>query len=172
MPKSKNKRKKPKLLAHESALLDDEELSDVTHPNASSRWLYAASTDETTLDKARILIYRHMADKEFEHLMTHNQLPDTQPYQTITRSQDGRTYCESYLRSNKFVDTSPTTVVEFNCSKTMIDGFYDIQRKPEDGCLSHGLGHKAGKTLFVFNGALGEGDSTWRIVLVKRGFRG
>lgn len=163
------KRKKFKLLPHEVALLSAGELQDVTHHNASSKWLFAESTDESTLDPGRVLIYRHMGDTEFAHLLTQNQLPDTQPYQTITRSQEGRSYCESYLRTNKFVNTSPTTVVEFNCKKAMIDHFYEIQRKPEEGTLSHGLGDKAGKTLPVFNAALLSGDSTWRVVLIKRG---
>ena len=163
------KRKKPKLRAHETALLAAGELEDVSHHNASSKWLFAESTDENKLKKGRVLVYRHMGDGECSYLLEHNQLPDTQPYQTITRSQEGRRYCESYLRTNKFVNTNPTTVVEFECEKDMIDSFYEIQRKPEEGTLSHGLGSKAGKTLPIFNDGLRRGDTTWRIVLVKRG---
>ena len=161
--KKKMPKTKVKLLPHESALLAAGLLENKTHANATSIWLHAESTDEESLDKGRILCYRHMGDIEFQHLLQTNQLPSTQPYQTLTRGQEGRNYCESYLRTNKFVNTSSTTVVEFHCSKEMIDGFYSIQRKPEDGTLSHGLGDKGGKTLSTFNAALQSGDTTWRM---------
>lgn len=54
----------------------------------------------------------------------------------------------------------------------MTSGFakllFSIQQKAEDGCLSHGLGDKAGKTLEMFNQHMNQGEVTWRIVKVKR----
>mmetsp|Transcript_15473 Transcript_15473/g.17320 ORF Transcript_15473/g.17320 Transcript_15473/m.17320 type:complete len:185 (+) Transcript_15473:66-620(+) len=170
-----------RLLSHEIELLNSGMLKDITHEKASSKWLYAASTSsssgnqrnddsssENDDNSRRVMCYRHMGDLEFETILRTNQLPSTQPYQTLTRREEGRKYCESYLRSNKTVDTHPTTVVEFNCPKDLIDDFYQIQCKIENGTISHGLGNKAGKTLSRFNTAMIEGDITWRIVLVKR----
>jgi hypothetical protein len=62
-----------------------------------------------------------------------------------------REYCESYLLTNKYVDTYPSTVVEFLCPRKLVDSFFATQRKPEDGTLSHGMGNKAGRTLVRFN---------------------
>lgn len=163
----KKKKNKIRLLPHETELLASGGLRNVSHQNASSIWLQADSLSD--VPKSHELCYRHMADVELSSLLTVNQLPDTQPYQTLTRGDlDGRAYSESYLRTNKFVDTNPTTVVEFTCPRNLIDSFYAIQRKPEDGTLSHGLGYKAGRTLARFNQALANGDIQWRIVLVKR----
>jgi len=162
----KKKKSKIRLLPHEEALLGSGDLHNISHENASSIWLRADSL--TDIPENNELCYRHMADVEFSSLLTTNQLPETQPYQTLTRGQEGRAYCESYFRSNKYVDTHPTTVVEFVCPRDLIDSFYAIQRKPEDGTLSHGLGFNAGKTLGEFNQALANGDIQWRIVLVKR----
>ena len=162
MPKAK---RKTKLLPHETELVALGLLADITHDNASSRWLYGPSADRKA---GRSLCYRHMGDTEFQYLLRNKQLPDTQPYQTLTREEEGRRYCESYLRSNKTVDTNPATVVEFNCPEDLIGDFYRIQSKIEEGTLSHGLGNRAGKTLPRFNAALAEGSISWRIVLVKR----
>lgn len=159
---------KVRLLPHETELLAIGALQDVTHANASSKWLHATSS---CLAKCRVLCYRHMGDIEFQHLMETNQLPDTQPYQTLTRHEEGRQYCESYLRSNKIVDTNPTTVVEFDCPNALIDEFYQIQSKIEEGTISHGLGDKAGRTLSRFNAALDDEMISWRIVLIKRAAR-
>jgi hypothetical protein len=59
-------------------------------------------------------------------------------------------------------------VLEFDCPVDLIDEFFRIQSKIEDGTMSHGLGDKAGKTLPRFNAAIADGDVTWRIVPVKR----
>ena len=61
-----------------------------------------------------------------------------------------------------------TTVVEFAAPKALVDELFAMFSKPEDGCLSHGLGPKGGKGLPLFNSSLAAGDTTWRIVLVKR----
>lgn len=157
--------RKARLLPHEAALLKDGSLLDVSHSGASAQWLCAPSA---VVAEGRALVFRHMGDVECAHLIASNALPATQPYQTITRGEEGRAYCESYLRSNKKVDTHPTTVVEFNCDAALVDHLFAIQHKPEKGCLSHGLGDKAGNTLALFNSALADGTATWRIVLVKR----
>lgn len=166
MPHKKRK-KKIRLLPHEVELVKSGSLQNITHANASSIWLRAHSL--SYVPENHELCYRHMGDTEFFHLLSTNQLPDTQPYQTLTRgSLNGRDYCESYMRSNKYVDTHPTTVVEFVCPRNLIDSFFAIQRKPEDGTLSHGMGSKAGRTLVRFNEALKNEFIQWRIVLVKR----
>ena len=137
----KKKKLKVRLLPHEVSLLQAGELHDVTHPGASSKWLFAPSSSSLMAEEEeKTLCYRHMGDVEFQVLLNTNQLPDTQPYQTLTQGQEGRAYCESYLRQAKYVDTSPTTVVEFVCAATLINDFYSIQSKIEDGTISHGLG--------------------------------
>ena len=165
MPKRKLK---VRLLPHEEALLASGALKDVTHDKASSKWLYAPTGQAVA---GRVLCYRHMGDVEAQFLLHCGVLPETQPYQTLTRGEEGRRYCESYLRSNKTVDTHPTTVFEFDCPADLIDDFFRIQSKIEDGTMSHGLGGKAGETLPRFNEALQTGEVTYRIVLVKRGAR-
>ena len=110
MPKIKGKFR---LLPHEIELLASGALKDVTHDKASSKWLITPSAAPR---HGRVLCYRHMGDTEFLCLLRTNLLPDTQPYQTLTREEEGRQYCESYLRSNKTVNTNPTTVVEFATS--------------------------------------------------------
>lgn len=162
----KKKKLKVRLLPHEVSLLAKGQLQDVTHQGASSKWLFAPSS---TANYEITLCYRHMGDVEFQYLLSTNQLPSTQPYQTLTKDQEGRAYCESYLRQAKYVDTSPTTVVEFMCPTGLIESFYKLQSKIEDGTISHGLGNKAGKTLSRFNEAISNGEIPWRIVLVKRG---
>ena len=168
----KQKKLKVRLLPHEVSWLSEGKLQDITHSGASSKWLFAPSStydSNEENDNPVTLCYRHMGDVEFQVLLSTNQLPSTQPYQTLTRGQEGRAYCESYLRQYKYVDTSPTTVVEFRCPASLIDDFYSTQSKIEDGTISHGLGDKAGKTLPRFNQAILQGEITWRIVLVKRG---
>ena len=161
----KKKKHKVRLLPHEAALLQQGLLQNITHTNASSTWLVAACAESTP---GRILCYRHMGDGECAFLLQYNQLPETQPYQTLTRGVQGRAYCEKYFRSNKFVDTSPTTIVEFDCEEAMVERFYSIQSKIEDGTISHGLGCKAGNTIAAFNKYLADGRVQWRIILVKR----
>ena len=84
------------------------------------------------------------------------------------RGEAGRSYAEKYLRGAKWVDSSPTTVVEFVCPSALIEELFARQCKPEEGTLSHGLGDKGGKGLATFNASLSSGASTHRIVLVKR----
>lgn len=50
----------------------------------------------------------------------------------------------------------------------LIATLFDMQHKVEDGALSMGLGDKAGKGLPLFNASLASGETTNRIVLVKR----
>ena len=158
-------KRKTRLLPHEKALLQEGHLKNTTHERSSAIWLSAASAEEKD---ERTLCYRHMGDIELKYLRESGQLPATQPYQTLTRHQEGRLYRERYLRTNKTVDTNPTTVVEFDCSRLLVDKLYSVQSKIEDGTISHGLGHKAGRTLQAFNESLARSQTTWRIVLVKR----
>lgn len=159
---------KPKirLLPHEAALLATGKLRNITHARGTSVWLEAPSC--TDIPDGRILCYRHMGDLEFAFLNDNNVLPETQPYQTLTRNEEGRKYCEKYLKSRKTVNTNPTTVIEFNCPVDLVQALYKVQSKIEDGTRSHGLGNKAGRTLPQFNEALQRGEITWRVVLVKR----
>lgn len=158
-----------KLLPHEQALLDAGELRDITHVGASSIWLSAPSADEHEQDLEELgLVYRPMGDGECSFLLQHGTLPDSQPYQTIVRGDEGRRYAEKYLRGHKQVDSSPTTVVEFKVPKALVARLFEMQSKNEDGAISHGLGDKGGKGLPLFNASLECGESTYRIVLVKR----
>lgn len=77
-------------------------------------------------------------------------------------------YAEKYLTGEKWVNTHPTTVVEFTVPEELYDTLFAQQHKCEDGCLSIGLGSKAGKGLELFNASLFQKKSTFRIVLVKR----
>ena len=56
-----------------------------------------------------VLVYRHMSDREFVHLQVYNQLPDTQPYQTIvcneTCNGDNK-QCIFKNRHDKRIDSS------------------------------------------------------------------
>ncbi len=83
--------RKARLLPHEALLVKSGALVDVSHANATAIWL---STPSNPRREGRTLVYRHMGDVEFAHLLQHNQLPATQPYQTITRGEEGRIYCE------------------------------------------------------------------------------
>ena len=78
-------------------------------------------------------------------------------------------YAEKYLRGHKWVDSSPTTVVEFNAPRSLVETLFGMQQKAEDGAMSHGLGDKGGKGLPLFNDSLQSGSTTFRAVLVKRG---
>jgi hypothetical protein len=158
-----------KLLAHEQALLDAGELRDITHIGASSIWLSAPSADQHVHGlEERCLVYRPMGDRECIFLLQHGTLPNSQPYQTIVRGDEGRRYAEKYLRGHKQVDSSPTTVVEFTMPSALVERLFEMQSKNEDGAISHGLGDKGGKGLPLVNASLDCGESTYRIVLVKR----
>eukprot|EP01097_Dermamoeba_algensis_P011062 TRINITY_DN8426_c0_g1_i1.p1 TRINITY_DN8426_c0_g1~~TRINITY_DN8426_c0_g1_i1.p1 ORF type:complete len:187 (-),score=28.64 TRINITY_DN8426_c0_g1_i1:93-653(-) len=184
-----HKNKKCKLADHEQKLLQSGELKNVSHLRSTSIWLEACSTDILELNRTRgnsscqendsekldiqvfdrmSVVYRPMGDQEIQHLVKHNQLPDTQPYQAIIEGALGREYAEKYLTGKKWVDTSPTTVVEFIVPETLVQKLFKLQHKAEDGVLSHGLGFKAGKTLELFNESLASSETTWRIVKVKR----
>jgi len=153
------------LLPHERKLVEEGLLIDETHEGSSSIWLHGKSTE--TKEKVTT-VYRPMGDTEILFLVEHNQLPDTQPYQAIIEGDNGRTYSEKYLKGHKWVDTSPTTVVEFVTPVTLIKTLFEKQHKAEDGAISMGLGHKAGKGLPLFNASLLKGETTWRVVKVKR----
>lgn len=149
------------MLSHEKALVASGKLEDVTHARASAIWLNAESSETAP---GTCNVYRPIGDKELLHLIETDQLPPTQPYQAIMEGDRGRMYAEKYLNGKKWVDTAPTTVVEFTIPKSVWDELFVIQHKVEDGCLSIGLGNKAGKGLDTFNAAL----LSWRIVKVKR----
>lgn len=169
-----------KLLPHERKLVEQGLLTDVTHEGATAIWLRA---DSTNLQESKhrdasagsfcetppmAVVYRPMGDLELGHLLRYGVLPSTQPYQTIVRGETGRAYTEKYLRGAKWIDSSPTSVIEFVCPSTLIDELFARQCKPEEGVLSHGLGGKGGKGLSRFNASLVSGASRYRIVLVKR----
>jgi hypothetical protein len=153
------------LQPHERAMVESGELRNVTHHGASAIWLEAASKAP---GPGRTLVYRPMGDLEALHVVAHNQLPATQPYQAIIEGEAGRSYAEKYLAGKKWVDTAPTTVMEFDCPAQLIEALFAIQHKPEDGAMSMGLGHKAGGGLPLFNQSLADGSTTWRVVKVKR----
>jgi hypothetical protein len=153
------------LQPHERDLVESGELRNVTHQGASAVWLDAPSK-QPGLD--RTLVYRPMGDTEALFVVANNQLPDTQPYQAIIEGDAGRVYAEKYLAGKKWVDTAPTTVMEFDCPQQLIEALFAIQHKPEDGAMSMGLGHKAGGGLPLFNQSLADGTTTWRVVKVKR----
>ena len=113
-------------------------------------------------------VYRHMTDRECAFLLEHGLLPDTQPYQTITRGEEGYRYCRKYLTGKKKVTPPVNTIVEFIAPKRLVDELFEKQWKIEDGCISHGLGDKGGGGLPLFNQSLSEGRTTARIVCVKR----
>jgi hypothetical protein len=120
------------------------------------------------LDLGMICVYRPMGDLEILFLVKNGALPNTQPYQAIIEGENGRLYAEKYLNGKKKVDTEPTTVVEFVCPKSLIQLLFDKQHKVEDGAMSIGLGDKAGGGLPTFNQSLLDGESSWRIVKIKR----
>lgn len=164
--KSKIRVKGVNLFPHEQALVESGQLVDITHNGASSIWLSAESAQLN--DETFTLVYRPMGDSECAHLLSHGVLPDTQPYQTIVEGEEGRAYAEKYLRGHKSVDSSPTTVVEFSVPRMLVERLFTMQSKNEDGCISHGLGDKGGRGLPLFNASLHSGESSFRIVLVKR----
>ena len=100
-------------------------------------------------------VYRPVSDDELKHLLQTNQLPSTQPYQAIMADEAGRQYAERYVDGTKRVDTSPSTVIEIVAPTFLIQKLFERQQKPEEGCLSHGLGFAAGKDLPMMNEWLG-----------------
>ena len=172
------------LLPHEKTLLKNGQLKNVTHARSSSVWLFAPATvlesDESGAESsgsnreghsATVLLYRVMGDVELMYLRTQGELPATQAYQSIQEGPAGREYSEKYLRGKKRVATSPTTVVEFRTPRALAQTLFQTQSKIEDGCISHGLGFKAGRTLHCFNAYLARRLVSWRIVTVKRSLK-
>ena len=161
------KKYKKYLKEHELQLLEKGELINITHKGSSSIWL-EASEKTKDLKNDETLVYRPVGDDELNYLLKNNQLPDTQPYQTIVEGNSGLVYAEKYLNGKKKTDTNPSTIIEF---KTKIQLFEDLKKrqiKIEDGCLSIGLGFTAGKGLPDFNESLKKGETTFKIVKVKR----
>lgn len=150
------------LLPHEKELLEKGKLKDITHKGSSAIWLEG---ETTKLEEGQIHVYRPMGDIESLYLIKNNQLPDTQPYQTLTESLE---YCEKYLNGKKRTNTHPTTIIEFNTPNKLFEYFQSIQEKCEDGAMSVGLGFAAGKCLPLFNKSLEKGETYWNIVKVKR----
>ena len=154
-----------RLLPHELALYNSGELLNITHHGSSSIWLEAPSSSPP---EGRINVYRPMGDAEARYLVEHGELPDTQPYQAIIEGENGRLYANKYLTGAKFTDSHPTTIVEFCAPTELIETLKEKQTKIEDGALSIGLGHYAGKGLPLFNESIRKGDTTFRIVKIKR----
>lgn len=153
------------LLPHELCQLEWGNLVNVTHTGASSISLLARCG---SVAPGRSLVYRPMGDAEVQFLYNNGILPDTQPYQAIVRNHAGRLYATKFVDGVKQVDTHPSSVVEFNMPTELIDELFAIQHKAEDGALSHGLGHAAGRTVERFNAALKSGKGSYRVVKVKR----
>eukprot|EP00435_Cladocopium_sp_Y103_P061076 s104_g22.t1 len=175
------------LMPHEKKLLESQELVEVSHKGASSILLEAPllgfqapaedeedglevpkEEDEDLETEEMVSVYRHMTDMEAGYLLEHSILPDTQPYQTIVVGEEGYEYCKKYFTGKKKVTPPVTTIVEFQCPKTLVEELFAMQWKIEDGARSHGLGDKGGKGLPLFNDSLRSSSTSWRVVFVKR----
>lgn len=154
-----------RLLPHELSLYNSGQLLNITHHGSSSIWLECPSSLPPA---GQTNVYRPMGDREAIYLIEHGQLPDTQAYQAIIEGENGRLYANKYLSGAKWTSTHPTTIVEFCAPIELIEIFKEKQLKVEDGALSMGLGDKAGKGLPLFNESLRNGETTFRIVTVKR----
>jgi hypothetical protein len=136
---------------------------------------------------ARTKCYRSMADAELLHLVAHNEMPSTLPFQTLFHGRPGLNYCACRLKENDQSNKNgasaygnATTVVEFDCDENFVDRLVSIQCKVlenEDTAkkqdhdtviLTHSMGFRASRTLWLLNDALKRGDITWRIIMVKR----
>ncbi len=153
------------LLPHERDLFLENQIENITHKGSTSVWLESALMDPPP---TKTTVYRPMGDLEVVYLMENKQLPSTQPYQAIIEGPIGFLYANKYLTGQKFTDTHPSTVIEFVIPIQLVETLEKIQTKVEDGALSMGLGNKAGGGLNLFNEALVDGRSTFRIVKVKR----
>jgi hypothetical protein len=153
------------LLPHERELFDSGNLQDTTHPGATAIYLEAPSSIPPS---GKTNVYRPMGDLEISYLVQNKQLPDTQPYQAIIEGEEGRAYSDKYLSGKKWTNTSPSTIVEFTAPIELIETLKKKQMKIEDGAMSMGLGSKAGKGLPLFNASMKNGETTFRIVKVKR----
>jgi hypothetical protein len=154
-----------RLLPHELALYNSGEIQNITHHGSSSIWLESLSSSPPP---GRTNVYRPMGDTEVIYLVEHGELPDTQPYQAIIEGENGRLYANKYLTGVKWTQTNPTTIVEFCAPTELIETLKQKQMKVEDGALSMGLGNKAGKGLPLFNESITKGETTFRIVKIKR----
>jgi hypothetical protein len=194
-----------------------DQTDECDHDNDDIIWLYATEDDGDEDDEendeegydnheygefngpqnenplARSKCYRTMADDELLHLIEHNEMPSTLPFQTIFHGLPGMDYCASRLMEKNNDDTNQnshscrknhTTVVEFDCDENFVDRLFIIQckvvenqdskKKQEEqdvAILTHSLGFRASRTLVLLNDALKRGDITWRIILVKRPMR-
>lgn len=153
------------LWPHEKEMVKQGLLKNITHEG--SRHVIYEGTPAVTQDWEAV-VYRHMGDSELRFLLDENQLPDTQPYQTIVRGSEGLNYCKKYFGGGKQVDTEVTVIIEFVSEKTLIETLFQKFSKAEDGCMSHGLGSKAGKTLNLFNESIRTGKTTFRPIFVRR----
>jgi hypothetical protein len=154
-----------RLLPHELALYNSGELQNITHDGSSSIWLEALSSSP---QPGHTNVYRPMGDTEVTYLVEHGVLPDTQPYQAIIEGENGRLYANKYLTGGKYTKSNPRTIVEFCAPTELIETLKQKQMKIEDGALSMGLGDKAGKGLPLFNESMRKGETTFRIVKIKR----
>jgi hypothetical protein len=154
-----------RLLPHELALYNSGELQNITHHGSSSIWLEALSSSPPA---GRTNVYRPMVDREVTHLIEHGELPDGPSYQAIIEDENGRLYADKWLTGKKRNKAPRTTIVEFCAPTDLIETLKQKQMKIEDGALSIGLGYQAGKGLPLFNESMRKGDTTFRIVKIKR----
>jgi hypothetical protein len=154
-----------RLLPHELALYNSGELQNITYYGSSSIWLEALSAPPPV---GRRNVYRPMVDSEVLYLVEHGELPDGRRYQAIIEDENGRLYANKWLTGKKRGKTPRTTIVEFCAPIDLIETLKQKQLKIEDGALSIGLGYQAGRGLPLFNESIRKGDTTFRIVKIKR----
>lgn len=154
-----------RLLPDELTLYHSGDLQNITHHGSSSVWLESSSSVPRP---GHTNVYRPMGDIEVRYLLEYGELPDTQPYQAIIEGDSGRVYANKYLTGGKWTNTDSTTIVEFCAPNELIDTLKEKQMKIEDGALSMGLGSKAGRGLPLFNQSMRTGETTFRIVKIKR----
>jgi hypothetical protein len=159
-------KKYSKLLTdYERILVSNGSLENQTHKGASAIWL---KTVLSTPENDKTTVYRPMGDSETRYLVENGILPDTQPYQAIIEGENGYEYAFKYLSGKKHTDTHPSTIVEFIAPVDLIRKLEKKQSKVEDGAISMGLGFAGGKGLPLFNESMKNGETTFRIVAVKR----
>lgn len=88
-----------------------------------------------------------MGDTELKFLVEHNELPDTQPYQTLVEGSNGLDYCMKYFMGKKYVDIEVVTIIEFKCVKQLTESLFRTFHKAEEGCLSTVYGTRLEKLL-------------------------
>ena len=102
-----------RLLPHELALYNSDQLKNITHQGSSSIWLEALSTSPPS---GRTNVYRPMGDIEVIYLVEHGELPSTQPYQAIIEGENGRLYANKYLNGTKWTNTNPNNYRRILCT--------------------------------------------------------